>query len=133
MLRTVAAATVIVVSLTGTANAQGRYAVSRMPSRYGCVMLNFPPGFLYEHPETKVDVYASPSKSARVIGPAIGVMVARWPQEPENGFLEVVRTQSQRGWIEAKYLRVWSSPYAPNGRCEPSIMSDGTIGTRIVN
>ena len=115
----------------GTAHAQGRRAVSALPSRYACLQLNFAPGFLYEHPEVHIPAFAAPSSSAPVVGQAIEVMVARWPQEPRNGFVEIQRTQTSTVWVEARFLKPWASSYGPPAHCQPSIMSDGSIGTRI--
>lgn len=126
------AVAVAAVLAAGSAHAQGRHAVSTLPIPYACVRLNVEPGLMHDHPDLQVPVYAEPSAEALVIGQALDVMVARWPQQPRNGFFEVVRTQNVNGWVPAKYLRAWTNPYAPSARCEAVIMSDGSVGTRTV-
>ena len=133
MIKHIFAAVVLCTVATGSAHAQGRRAVAPMPPGYACMRLNLPPGTLYQHRDMGVPVLASPSASAQVIGQASEVMVVPAPEQPQNGFLRVVITQQSSGWIDARYLRPWSNPYAPTAHCIPSIMSDGSIGTRTVN
>jgi len=122
-------AAVTLVASTSGLHAQGRHAVSTLSPPYACVQLNFPPGYLYEHPNVEVPVRAEPSMSARVLYTAPQVMVARWPQQAKNGFIQIVHTMETDGWVEARYIAPWSNPYAPAARCVPAIMSDGSVGT----
>jgi hypothetical protein len=133
MANHILAAAALCVVATGAAHAQGRHAVAPLPPGYACMRLNLPPGVLYEHRNMGVPVLAAPSASAQVIGQASEVVVVPSPPQPQNGFLRVVITQTSSGWTDARYLRPWSNPYAPKARCVPSIMSDGSIGTRTVN
>lgn len=115
------------------ASAQGRHAVADMPAGYSCMRLNLPAGTLYADRGLGVPVLAAPSPSAEVIAQASEVLVVPSPQQPRNGFLRVVLSQTSFGWVDARYLRPWSNPYAPKARCIPSVMSDGSIGTRTAN
>ncbi len=133
MIKHLVATAVLCAAATAAAHAQGRHAVADMPAGYACMRLNLPPGMLYEHRDQGVPVLAGPSASAQVAGQASEVVVVPWPQQPQNGFLRIVISQKSSGWVDARYLRPWSNPYAPHARCVPAIMSDGSIGTRTVN
>jgi len=119
------------IAAIGSIHAQGLSAVSPLPG-YSCMRLNVAPGLLYNHPELDVPVFAAPSSSAPVIGRAAEVMIVRSPQQPTDGYLQVLRPDKSTGWVWAKVLKPWTNPYAPSRRCEPAVMSDGLIGSRTV-
>ena len=85
-------------------------------------------GFLYEHRDYAVPEYLAPSLSSKVVSGAPNVVIAP-AGPPANGWFHVLRPDRSYAWVESKYLRPWSNPYAPKARCVPSIISDGSIGT----
>jgi hypothetical protein len=106
--------------------AQGLRAV-RPLSGYACMMLSSPPAATINSIR-QVPVRSSPSASGSPAGWAPSVVLVSIPLEAANGFLEATFPDGHKGWIAASDLKPWSSPYNPNRRCIPSVMSDGGFG-----
>ena len=90
--------------------------------------LNVAPGEMLD-PTKAVPLRVAPDLSAKTMGRATSVLIVQASAPSRNGFLEVMRPNRQPAWIEVAYTRSWSNPYAPNARCVPSVMSNGSIGT----
>jgi len=127
MPRSAEALVFLFIAAAAPAAAQGRYAVKPIDG-YVCLSLNVETGFLYEHRDYAVPEYLAPSLSSKVVSGAPNVVIAP-AGPPANGWFHVLRPDRSYAWVESKYLRPWSNPYAPKARCVPSIMSDGSIGT----
>ena len=68
-----------------------------------------------------IPAYASPSRSARQVGTAAGVILARIAP-PENGRQLVLRPNGTRVWVEAAELVPWRAP------CQPALLDNGRYG-----
>jgi len=110
----------------GFANGQGLHAVSPMPG-YVCMQLTLTPAQLTD-PKVGAPVHDAPSRSSQILAYAANTMIVQWPQEPTDGFIEVVWPGGRSGWMEAGYLRPWKNSFVPSDRCVPSIMSNGKPG-----
>lgn len=120
-------AMVFSVSLAcGAAHAQGLTAVRPLPG-YVCMQLAITPEQSVD-PKVGVPILNAPSPSAAVVNFAASVVLVRDPPHNSGGFLQVLRFNWQVGWIDARYLRPWSNPYAPAARCVPSVLSNGNPG-----
>ena len=114
-----------VVALSGAASADGLHAVRPLVG-YVCMQLTLSPQQIMDNQE--VLVRDTPSPAGRVIGAAASVVVAPSPQQPTNGYLQMVFRTGKTGWVPATALKPWQSMYKPDQGCVPSIMSDGLIG-----
>jgi len=106
--------------------AQGIHAVEPLPG-YICMELALAPD-QYTDPKIGVPIRETPSHSAPIVSYAATNVMVRAAQHATTGFLEVLRPNGLRGWIEASYLRPWHNPYSPNAQCRPSLMSNGKPG-----
>lgn len=80
------------------------------------------------NPNINVPVRDTPSMSSQVSSLAPSILVAPAPQQPTDGFLQIVLPDGQRGWVPATAVRPWKSPTNPSRRCIPSVMSNGRVG-----
>ena len=113
---------------TVSAAAQSRHAVKPIDG-YSCMNLNVPTGYLYEHRNVGVPEYAGPSLSSPIVNPNAPAVVVVRNGSARDGFLQAIQPNGTLVWLEVRYLHLWSNPYAPSARCQPSVMSDGSIGT----
>ncbi len=120
----------IVFSLALLMNASGwaesLHAVRPLPG-YVCMQLALTPAQLTD-PKVGVPVREAPNNAAKVVGYAANTVIAETKPHLTAGFRQVLRADGETGWIDAKYLRPWSNPFAPTARCSPAIMSDGKPG-----
>lgn len=107
-------------------HAQGLEAVRPLPG-YTCMMLAHPPEPTLD-PTRGVPVRNKPSSSAPVVSWSPSVVLVTFPLDATAGFLQAVFADHHTGWISASDLKPWSTPYKPNRRCYPSVMSNGTYG-----
>ena len=125
-MRQISAVTLSVFLTCGAAQAQGLKAVRPLPG-YVCMQLAITPDQSLD-PKVGVPILNAPSRSGSIVNYAASVVLVRDPPKSLGGFLQVLRFNGQEGWIEGRYLRPWSNPYAPAARCVPSVMSDGSPG-----
>jgi hypothetical protein len=76
-------------------------------------------------------LFAEPSASSQQVGFPTGIVLVRTPRHEVNGFVEMLRMNGQKGWINAQNLRVWHSPNGSAAKCQPAVLSNGRIGTDI--
>ena len=107
-------------------HAQGLTAVRPLPG-YVCMQLAISPEASVD-PQVGVPILDAPSRSAATVSYAASVLIVQDPPQPLSGFRRVLLPSGGGGWIDARYLRPWSNPYAPTSRCVPSMMSNGKPG-----
>jgi hypothetical protein len=76
-------------------------------------------------------IRSAPSASAPTIGYPAEIVFVRWPLEEKAGYVAVVKLNAQRGWIEADRLQPWHAMNGRPGKCIPSLMSNGLLGSDI--
>jgi len=79
-------------------------------------------------PKVGVPVRNAPDITAKVVGYAANTVIAENQSRLTAGFRQVLRADGETGWVDAKYLRPWSNPFAQTSKCSPAIMSDGKPG-----
>jgi hypothetical protein len=76
-------------------------------------------------------IRSAPSPSAPMIGYPSEIVLVRDPLQEQAGYVAVVRMNGQAGWIEADKLQTWHSMNGRPGKCVPSLLSNGRVGTHI--
>jgi hypothetical protein len=76
-------------------------------------------------------IRSAPSASAPTIGYPAEIVLVRDPLQEQGGFVAVERINGQFGWIEADRLQPWHAMNGRPGKCIPSQLSNGRIGTHI--
>jgi hypothetical protein len=74
---------------------------------------------------------SAPSASAAIVGYPAEIVFVRWPLQQQAGYVVAVKFNSQPGWIEADKLQPWHAMNGRPGKCIPSLMSNGLLGTHI--
>jgi hypothetical protein len=59
------------------------------------------------------------------------IVLVRNPVQQQAGYVAVVRMNGQPGWIAGDKLQPWHAMNGRPGKCIPSLMSNGRIGTHI--
>lgn len=70
-----------------------------------------------------VSIMSEPINGQTLVG-APSVLLVKTPEQLMSGYLAVKTNTGRDGWIEADRV----SPYDPNARCVPSLMSNGHYG-----
>jgi hypothetical protein len=76
-------------------------------------------------------IRSAPSTSSTVIGYPSEIVFVRVPLQEQDGFVAVVKLNGEPGWIEADKLQPWHAMNGRPGRCIPSLMSNGFLGSDI--
>jgi hypothetical protein len=76
-------------------------------------------------------IRSAPSASAPAIGYPAEIVFVREPVQEKAGYVAVVKLNAQPGWIEASKLQPWHAMNGRPGRCIPSLMSNGLLGSDI--
>lgn len=117
-------------SLALLINVPGRaetlHAVRPLPG-YVCMQLALTPAQLTD-PKVGVPVRDAPDNAAKIVGYAANTVITETQPKLTAGFRQVLRADGETGWVDAKYLRPWSNPFAPTAKCSPAMMSDGKPG-----
>jgi hypothetical protein len=74
---------------------------------------------------------SAPSANASIVGYTGEIVFVRWPLQEKAGYVVAVKFNSQSGWIEADRLQPWHAMNGRPGKCIPSLMSNGRLGTHI--
>jgi len=94
---------------------------------YVCMSLNLSQEQMM-NPSVHVPIRSAPSAEAPVTGMAAAIVITKWPEEQERGYLRVLQLDGRLGWIDARYLKPWVNLGNTGDRCFPSLMSNGRIG-----
>lgn len=94
---------------------------------YACMSLNLTEQQMMD-PSVHVPIRSSPSAEAPVTGNAVATVIAKSPEQQENGFLQVLQLDGRVGWVEAQFLKPWKNPGGNGQRCYPAMMSNGRVG-----
>lgn len=113
-------------AITATAHDQHLTAVRPLPG-YACMMLNLSNDQLRDAGSLP-PVLAAPAPGAPKIGIASGIVLAKIPAQPTNGYDQVLLFNGKQGWVAAAMLRPYRSASDPHAHCTPSLMSDGRPG-----
>ncbi len=76
-------------------------------------------------------VRSAPSPNARAIGYPAEIVFVKWPLQERNGYYEMVFFDGDAGWIAANRLQPWHAMNGRPGKCIPSLMSNGRLGSDI--
>ena len=76
-------------------------------------------------------IRSAPSPSAAMVGYPAEIVLVRKPLQEQAGYVAVVRMNGQPGWIEADKLQSWHAMNGRPGKCIPSLLSNGRVGTHI--
>jgi hypothetical protein len=76
-------------------------------------------------------IRSAPSPSAPMIGYPSEIVLVRDPLQEQAGYVAVVRINGQPGWIEEDKLQPWRAMNGRPGKCIPSLLSNGRVGTHI--
>jgi hypothetical protein len=76
-------------------------------------------------------IRSAPSASAPMVGYPGEIVLVRNPVQQQAGYVAVVRMNGQPGWIAGDKLQPWHAMNGRPGKCIPSLMSNGRIGTHI--
>jgi hypothetical protein len=77
-------------------------------------------------------IRSAPSPDAPIIGYPSEIVLVRDPLQEQTGYVAIVRINGQPGWIEADHLQPWHAMNGRPGKCIPSLLSNGRVGTHIV-
>ena len=128
-IRTTLACVFVWAAGSGLAHAEA-VTVVRHLSGYACMSLD--PASEAATDQSKLPpVFAEPSASGQRIGFPAGIVLIKAPLHEVSGFVEMIRMNGQKGWINAQNLRAWHSPNGSAAKCEPAVLSNGRIGTDI--
>jgi hypothetical protein len=97
---------------------------------YICTLLS-PEDLQIADPSELPPVLAGPSPTAERLGIPTMITIVKWPRHQVGGYIEMLRANGQTGWIEASHLRPWHSMDNTDGKCVPSLLSNGRVGTHI--
>jgi hypothetical protein len=111
---------------SASGHVQGLKAVRPIPG-YICMLLT-PEDELATVQSQLPPVLAAPSPTAQIVGYPTGTVFVKWPSHNIGGYAEMLRLNWQVGWIDASHLRPWHPMNNQNGKCVPSVMSDGNPG-----
>ena len=126
IMRACFAAIALTALTSGTSHASGLTAVRPLPG-YQCLQLKvLPSDPRQDVPPTSI--YENPSASARTIGIASSIVFVRTPLVRQNGFVWMMMPNKVLGWISSDAVEPYHSPYFPNSKCIPSVMSNDSIG-----
>ncbi len=76
-------------------------------------------------------IRSAPSANAPMIGYPSEIVLVRSPLQEQAGYVALVRMNGQPGWIAADKLQPWHAMNGRPGKCIPSLMSNGRVGTHI--
>jgi hypothetical protein len=76
-------------------------------------------------------IRSAPSPNAPAIGYPAEIVFVRVPVQEVSGYVAVVKLNAQPGWIEADQLQPWHAMNGRPGKCIPSLMSNGLLGSDI--
>jgi len=108
------------------AHAADRHPVAIIKN-YTCMMLNLTheQEMDFQHP---VMILSEPREGAANIGGASDQVAIPTGAQPTNGYLPVLQTNFEKGWIKASLIAPYASKSDPTARCIPVRMSDGIQG-----
>jgi hypothetical protein len=93
---------------------------------YECMALNLSDQQMMD-PSIHVPILANPTPDSPLVGYASATVIASIAP-PTNGFQHVLRLDGVPGWVDTKYLKVWTNPGGNGQKCIPSAMSNGRLG-----
>ena len=76
-------------------------------------------------------IRSAPSSNAPMIGYPSEIVLVRDPLQEQAGYVAVVRINGQPGWIAADKLQPWHAMNGRPGKCIPTLLSNGRLGTHI--
>lgn len=76
-------------------------------------------------------IRSAPSSYAPMIGYPSEIVLVRDPLQEQAGYVAVVRINGQTGWIAADKLQPWHAMNGRPGKCIPTLLSNGRLGTHI--
>lgn len=76
-------------------------------------------------------IRSAPSPNAPMVGYPSEIVLVRDPLEEQAGYVAVVRINGQPGWIAADKLQPWHAMNGRPGKCIPSLLSNGRLGTHV--
>ncbi|MDE1905509.1 MAG: hypothetical protein KGH75_03550 [Rhodospirillales bacterium] len=94
---------------------------------YECMMLNITEQQSMD-PHFHVNLKAQPSASSATVGWQPAIVIVKEPAVPENGFLQVIRANGQKAWIEESIVKPYRAAADPTAKCAPEVMPSGMIG-----
>ena len=106
--------------------AQPVTAVRAIPG-YMCMRLNVSREQMVSR-ELDVPIYAAPSAQAARIGNASAALIVKTPMDVQNGFVQLLFFNGEKGWIQRALLKPYVTPEIPNAHCTPAVLSNGRIG-----
>lgn len=124
MKRSLAILSACAVALATQAHAAGQ---KHKLSGYECMMLNITEQQSMD-PQFHVDLKAQPSPSSATIGWQPAIVIVKEPAVPQNGFLQVIRANGQKAWIEANIVKPYHPVADPTAKCVPEVLPSGMIG-----
>ncbi len=107
------------------------FTVGKVIPGYNCLLVKLPPE-AEEKRSFKMfpKVFAAPTEASRQVGIAMGTVYVTSPINTVDGFIEILRPNGDRGWIEAKDTKPFTYPIYSDipGRCTISMSARGGIG-----
>lgn len=76
-------------------------------------------------------IRSAPSPNSPMIGYPSEIVLVRDPLQEQAGYVAMVRINGQAGWIAADKLQPWHAMNGRPGKCIPSLLSNGRLGTHI--
>jgi len=80
-------------------------------------------------PNFHVEVKAQPSAVSPTIGWQPGIVIAKKPALPVNGYLQIVRANGEEAWIPASIVKPYHPLADPTAKCAPEVLPNGLIGS----
>lgn len=116
------------VNVFGTlpVHAAPRYPVAPIPG-FECMALKVSDSEAM-NPWLIVPLKAEPTNASSDVGRVSAILFVKTPEVVQNGFVEAMIFNGQRGWVSASAIKPWKSMNGSSQQCIPSRMSDGSIG-----